>query len=49
LQKNLSKNDVRQEQAMFLRALNLAHVPVTWRTRIDELARPALVRFFSLP
>jgi hypothetical protein len=34
---------------MFLHAFNLARVPVIWRKRIDELARHALVRFFSLP
>jgi len=46
LQEHLSKNDVQQEQPMFLHAFNLAQVPVIWRERIDELARDALVRFF---
>jgi hypothetical protein len=49
LQEHLSKNDVQQEQAMLLHAFNLALTPVIWRERVDELARHALVRFFSLP
>jgi hypothetical protein len=49
LREHPSKNDVQQEQAMFLHAFDLARTPVTWRKRINELARHALVRFFSLP